>query len=120
MTTIDHFKHSADFQTYSAGEIIFAEGERGDVMYAVQAGEVDIAYRDKVLDTVGAGGIFGEMGLVENDHCRSASAIAKTDCRVVPVDHKRFLFLVHETPTFALRVMQIMAERIRRMNEMAL
>jgi CRP-like cAMP-binding protein len=120
MTTIDHFKHSQDFQTFSAGEIIFAEGDTGDCMYAVQAGEVEITYRDKVLDTVSEGGIFGEIGLVEANHCRSASAIAKTDCRVVPVDNKRFLFLVHETPTFALRVMQIMAERIRHMNDMAL
>lgn len=119
MTTVDHFKHSKEFQTFSAGDIIFSEGERGNLMYAVQAGEVEITFRDKVLDTLGEGGIFGEIGLIETDHCRSASAIAKTDCRVVPVNHERFLFLVHETPTFALRVMQIMAERIRHMNELA-
>jgi len=47
---------------------------------------------------------------------RSASAIAKTDCKIVPLDEKRFLYMVQETPNFALQVMQIMAERLRRMD----
>ena len=117
MTTLNLFMHSKDFVEYKASDIIFSEGDVGDCMYAVQAGEVEIIYRNKVLDTLGEGGIFGEMGLVEPDHIRSATVVAKTDCRVVPVDHRHFLFLVNETPTFALNVMQIMAKRIRRMND---
>ncbi|MBZ0300923.1 MAG: Crp/Fnr family transcriptional regulator [Anaerolineae bacterium] len=118
MSTVDHFKNSKDFQTFTAGQVIFETGAPGGQMYAVKDGEVDIIYRDTVLDTVGPGGIFGEMGLVEGNASRSATAIARTDCQIVPVDKQRFLFLVHETPTFALSVMQIMAHRLRRMNEL--
>jgi CRP-like cAMP-binding protein len=51
------------------------------------------------------------------DHAaRSATAIAKTDCEVVPVDERRFLFLVQEHPLFAQHVMRVMANRLRRMS----
>jgi CRP/FNR family cyclic AMP-dependent transcriptional regulator len=45
---------------------------------------------------------------------RRASATARTAARVVPVDQKRFKYLVQEHPTFALQVMAVMAERLRR------
>ncbi len=67
---------------------------------------------------MGPGAIFGEMVLVDNSP-RSATAIARTDCRVVPISEKRFQFLIQETPYFAIQVMQIMATRLRRMNEQA-
>jgi len=41
--------------------------------------------------------------------------VAKTDCRLVPINEKRFLILVHQTPIFALLVMKTLAERLRRM-----
>jgi CRP-like cAMP-binding protein len=41
---------------------------------------------------------------------------AKVPTRVVSVDQRHFTFLVHEHPTFALQVMKIMAERLRRAN----
>jgi len=43
---------------------------------------------------------------------RSASAIARTACKLAPIDVRRFGFLVQETPGFALRVMRVMAERL--------
>jgi CRP/FNR family transcriptional regulator, cyclic AMP receptor protein len=48
---------------------------------------------------------------------RSADARARTDARVVRIDKRRFTFLVHEHPTFALQVMTVMAERLRKTNE---
>ena len=59
------------------------------------------------------GGIMGELALIDSKP-RSASAVAKTDCRLVPLDDKQFIFLVQQTPFFAIRVMRIMAERLRR------
>ena len=44
---------------------------------------------------------------------RSATAITRTDAELVPIDEKRFLFLVQQTPFFALQVMRVMAERLR-------
>ncbi len=110
---IDLFQHAEDYVTFSAGSVIFEEGQPGDTMYAVVAGEVDIVFRDRVLETCGAGAIVGELALIDRS-ARSASAIARTDCKLVPVDAKRFQYMISQTPFFALQVMRIMAERLRR------
>jgi CRP/FNR family cyclic AMP-dependent transcriptional regulator len=113
---VNYFKHAKDFEDFTAGTHIIEVGGEGDKMYVVREGEVEIVFEDTVLETVGEGGFFGEMALID-DPIRSATAIAKTDCKLVPVDRDRFLFMVQETPTFALQVMQLLTQRIRRMNE---
>jgi len=114
--SIDLFRNADDVEAYAAGHRIFEEGsEGGDRMYGVKEGEVEIVVHSAVVETVGPGGIFGEMSLIDTSR-RSATAIAKTDCVVVPVDAKRFNFLVQQTPMFALQVMRIMAARLRRMD----
>ena len=82
-------------------------------MYAVVEGEVQIVVRGQVVEAVGEGGIFGEVALLD-DRPRSASAIASTDCKVAVIDLKRFGVLVQQTPFFAVEVMRVMAERLRR------
>jgi CRP/FNR family transcriptional regulator, cyclic AMP receptor protein len=52
------------------------------------------------------------MALVDKS-ARSATATALEDCKLAVIDKRRFLFLVHETPTFALQVMASLAERLR-------
>lgn len=115
MTKIDLFRNSSDFQSFSAGQIIFHEGDPGDAMYVVKDGEANVVIHDKVIDTVGPGDILGEMAIIDS-RPRSATAVAKTDCKLVAVDQKRFTFLVQGTPYFAIQVMQIMADRLRRTN----
>ncbi len=113
--TITLFRNATDFESFLAGQVIFREGQPGDVMYAVSEGEVDILIHDKVIDTAGPGGIVGEMALIDAKP-RSATAIAKTDCKLVPISEKRFTFLVQQTPNFALQVMRVMADRLRHMD----
>jgi CRP-like cAMP-binding protein len=105
-----------DHQVYAPGDIVFSQGQPGDVMYIVKEGEVEIRLGDKVLDTIGPDGFFGEMALID-DAPRSASAVAKTHCKLAPVNQKRFLFMVQQTPFFAIRLLKAMSARIRRHNE---
>jgi CRP-like cAMP-binding protein len=70
------------------------------------------------LEVVGVDGFFGEMALVDQAP-RSATALAKTDCTVIPINEQRFLFMVEETPFFALTVMRTLTARLRRMDELA-
>ena len=118
MTTLNLFRSATDVESFKAGQMIFETGSSGDVMYVVQEGEVDIVLAGRVIDTSGAGGIIGEMALI-SDKPRSASAIAKTDCKLVPIDEKRFTFLVQQTPYFSIQVMRVIAERLRRYMEAA-
>ena len=107
------FRHSVSTIDLEPGATLFAEGDAGDCMYLVKKGQVEIRHGDQVLDVIGPGGIFGEMALIRNEP-RSASAIAQTRCRLLPVDEERFLFLVQQTPYFSLQVMGLLAERLRR------
>ena len=59
-----------------------------------------------------ANSIFGEMALID-DAPRSATAVAVTDVELVPVSEKQFLFLVSQTPFFAIKVMRVLARRLR-------
>jgi CRP/FNR family cyclic AMP-dependent transcriptional regulator len=99
----------------AAGKIIFAHGEPGDVMYFVVEGQAQIMIERKVVETVRSGGILGEMALIDAGP-RSATAIAKTQCVLIPIDDKRFSDLVAHRPEFALYVMRILARRLRRMD----
>jgi CRP-like cAMP-binding protein len=81
-------------------------------MFMVKTGEVEIIKYGKVIDSVGPGGIFGEMALIDISP-RSAAARARSDCVLVPVDEYNFLFLVQHTPYFSLQVMRSLAERLR-------
>jgi CRP-like cAMP-binding protein len=103
------------YQSFPQGETIFREGEPGDRMYIVAEGQVDILTEGQLLETVNAGGILGEMALID-DKPRSATAIARVDCVLTPISRQHFLTLVERTPLFALRVMRVMAERLRRTN----
>ena len=113
MTSFNILKREKDVRSIEAGQAIFTEGQAGDVMYAVVEGEVNIVLNGQVLETIGEGGIFGELALLD-ERPRSASAIANTNCKVAVIDLKRFSVLIQQTPYFALDVMRVMAERLRR------
>lgn len=113
MTTIGILRNKGDQQHFASGQTIFSEGEPGDVMYVIAEGELEVRARDRVIETIGAGQLIGEMALIDAQP-RSATVIARTDCALIPVDSRRFLRLVQHTPYFALQVMQVLADRLRR------
>jgi CRP-like cAMP-binding protein len=116
MSVFEMLRDDPNAESFAAGSFIFEEGTPGDVMYVVQEGTVEIRHKGKLLAAVEPGGVFGEMALIDNEP-RSATAAARTGCRVVPVDRKRFTFLIQQTPYFALEVMRVLADRLRRMND---
>jgi len=69
-----------------------------------------------VVETAHPGAFIGEMAVID-DALRSASARAKSDARVFPIDIERFRDLIKGTPTFALDVMKALTLRLRRTDE---
>jgi CRP/FNR family transcriptional regulator, cyclic AMP receptor protein len=108
----------ADVVTLAPGEVLFEKGEPGRFIYVVKSGDLQIIDGNYVYETVSAGGILGEMALVDAGP-RSATARAIKQSVVIPVDERRFLFMVQQTPFFAIRVMRVMSARLRAMNERA-
>ena len=105
----------APLRECKAGEVIFNEGDAASVFYVIQSGKVDIRLGNRLLGTLSDLDIFGEMALIDAAP-RSATAIAATDVKLVPVGEKQFLFLVSQTPYFALNVMRVLARRLRAQN----
>ena len=105
----------ASVREIKAGEVIFKEGDAAAEFFVIQSGKVDIQLGNRVLGTLGDHDIFGEMALIDPAP-RSATAVAKTDVKLVPVAEKQFLFLVSRTPHFALNVMRTLARRLRAQN----
>ena len=98
-----------------AGEAIFNQFDMGFEMYVVLEGQVELTMDSKVLEVLGPGEPFGEMALIDQVP-RVATATAKTACKLAVIPEKRFLFMVQQTPEFALLIMKVMADRLRRMN----
>ena len=76
----------------------------------IQNGTVEIRLSNRVIETLSDYNIFGEMALIDAAP-RSATAVAVTDVKLVPVAEKQFLFLISHTPHFALNVLRVMARR---------
>jgi CRP/FNR family transcriptional regulator, cyclic AMP receptor protein len=104
-----------DMLRVEAGKSIFKEGDPGDAVYVVLDGKVDLRVNGRLVETVGPGGILGEMALIEQAP-RVATASAKTDCDLLPISEARFMTMIQQTPHFALQIMKVMASRLRRMN----
>jgi CRP/FNR family transcriptional regulator, cyclic AMP receptor protein len=96
-----------------AGTVIFRIGDAGNEMYGIVEGSVQLESPTGILVEIGPDEVFGEMAIVDHEE-RTATATAKTDCVLAVIDSRQFLWLVHETPMFALQVMRTMARRLRR------
>jgi CRP-like cAMP-binding protein len=117
MATVNVFRaEQSELVSFNAGQVIFKEGDPGDLMYVVHEGEVELHVKGQLVDTLGEGGVLGEMALIDNAP-RIATALAKSACTLMPVTEKRFMFMVQQTPFFALQMLRVMAERLRRMDE---
>jgi len=112
------FGDDAETVSLNAGEALFQKGDAAPTAFVVKSGELQILEGNHVFETVGPGGLVGEMALVDG-RARSATAKAIAPSQVIPVDQKRFLFMIQQTPFFAVRVMSVMSARLRAMNERA-
>lgn len=102
----------APVREFKAGEVIFSQGDAASELFVIQSGKVDVMLGNRLLASLSDHDIFGEMALIDTAP-RSATAVAKTDVRLVPVGEKQFLFLVGRTPHFALNLMRALARRLR-------
>ncbi|UCG78856.1 MAG: cyclic nucleotide-binding domain-containing protein [Nitrospirota bacterium] len=107
-------------KVYKDGEPICNEGDIGEVMYVVQAGEVKITKAslagEVTIAKLKGGDIFGEMALFDKQP-RSASAVAIGDARVLSVDKKKLFKTITRDPTLVFKILETMSQRIRKLNE---
>lgn len=114
------FQLSGEQETIPAGQRVFSEQDKpggffakGSRVYLLIEGEVALTLNGKPIDLVMPGEIFGELSLIL-DAPRTATATARKNCRVLALDEKRLLASLQQTPEFALMLVGIMAQRLRR------
>ncbi|MBI2841287.1 MAG: cyclic nucleotide-binding domain-containing protein [Acidobacteria bacterium] len=104
---------------YRDGDTIVRQGEKGEHMYVIQMGQVEVVEevgdKEVRLSVLGDGDIFGEMALFDHQ-ARSATVRALGEVRVLTVDKRTLMRRLQEDPSFALRLIQRMASRIRELN----
>jgi CRP-like cAMP-binding protein len=113
MNLAELFQHETGLQELPSCETLFKEGDPGNLMYVLMSGTADIIVHNQVVESIEPGAIVGELAMLD-EGARSATVIAKSDCKLLPIDHKRFNFLIQQTPNFAIHVMRVIATRLRR------
>jgi CRP-like cAMP-binding protein len=106
------FQNAASTRTFSAGSVVFEVGAPGTEMYGVIDGEIELRTAHGKVFRIGPDETFGEMAIVDQAP-RMATAVAVEETTLAVIDERTFLFLIHETPTFALQVMSSLAARLR-------
>jgi len=113
---LEHFCDAPGIQTVPAGRMIFKAGDSPDFVYILMEGQANILVGSTIVEVAVRGTLLGEIALIDNKP-RSATVVARTECKVLPIDAARFDLLLREMPEFGRFIMNAMADRMRRMND---
>jgi len=107
---------------FPKGEMIFAEGDRGDAAYFIRAGSIDILGRghdgsERLLNHLCSGELFGEMALLDQAR-RSASAIASDATELIVIPREEVAALLQRVPPLALWMLRLFSHRLRLLTRM--
>ncbi len=128
---IDLFSELGEDELRAIGEVahvlnlprdsrIFDAGDPSDALFVVASGKVNIVItssdgKELILAVLGAGQVFGEMGLLDAAP-RSAAAITASPAELVSISRSDFEALLDRQPPLARKLLTIMSQRLRRAN----
>lgn len=118
---LDELLGCAHEQSCDSGQAIFSRGDPGDSMLVVLGGRVRIGIcssegKEVTLAVIEAGQVFGEMALLDGE-VRSADATAVGQCRLLVIRRRDFVPFLERHPKLAIRLMQILCQRVRHAND---
>lgn len=117
MKTESLFLNARVHRTVAEGDVIYAEGDLGSHMFGIVSGSVSLRKGSVIVASLGPNDVFGERALI--DHLpRNLTASATSETVLAEIDQSGFLFLVYESPTFALGIMSALASRLRDYDEL--
>ena len=115
LASLEQKLERATTMRYESGKTIMKEGDTGTSMYIVLDGRVAIYINGKAVESIAAGGTFGEMALVDQSP-RTASAVAETECALLAINREALIALVKNEPAVGLTMLRSVAARLRHMN----
>ena len=81
LSTIQSLSGSRPTRSVAAGEVIYSEGDPGDVLFGVVSGTIDVSWGGTQHETFGPGTCFGVAALVDADHRRFGTATCEQNLR---------------------------------------
>lgn len=99
-------------RTFVAGSVLTREGERGDECFVIVSGVAEATAGGTLLNPVRAGGVVGEMSLIDRAP-RSATVTAITNLSVLVLSGQNFWKLIDTAPSVRRKVLISLAVRIR-------
>ena len=115
------FSHHGTSQiSYAPGEIIFRKGDKGEFVYSITQGNVEIIKEipgegEKVIAKLGPGDYFGEMALIGN-RPRNAKAKAINSVKAMTIFHGDFINLHKNLPALKENIDNIIQSRTEELN----
>lgn len=108
---------SMKHQVVAANDVVCWIGDEGDTMFVVESGHVAITAPDErgdhiTLDTLGPGGVFGEISLLDGGP-RTATVRAATAVSLLALERGAFHTFLRQRPDVAIDILQIMGARQR-------
>jgi CRP-like cAMP-binding protein len=95
-----------------AGATVFQLGEPGASMYVILSGRIDMVNGERVIESLGTDAAFGMMSLIDALP-RTATALVSEDAQLAVIDRRKYQFMLHELPSFAIFLIQTLANRVR-------
>jgi len=117
LSDLDELCGRTELISVRPGEFLFREDDEGRALYIIRKGSLRIMSGSTVYETVIAGGVVGEMALIDEGALRSASVLAASYAELWEIDTDKFRSMVASNPNFALMIMRVMARRLRVMNQ---
>jgi CRP-like cAMP-binding protein len=113
-------KPSYQKHSFPKGHYVFKEGEPAPFAYLIEAGTVEVFKeidgKQISLAKLGAGEIFGEMGLITDD-ARAASVKALVDCHVIVIDRRMFKEKLASSDPTVRAIVKMLSKRIVASNQ---
>lgn len=105
-----------DVKDYPARSVIFKEGDAADYLYIILSGELELTLSGDLLSTESAGGLIGEMAIIESAQ-QGADATTLTDASLARFDRDQLNDFMHQNAEFSVHVLDVLASRLRLVDE---
>lgn len=111
-----------NLRKYGEGQTVISEGEKSTALYIIIEGRAKVVLKrqqaeDIVIDELGPGRFFGEMGLLDGKP-RSADVVCLTACNMFCLEVEDFNEVVKRNPSILYSLVVELCDRLRRANDM--
>jgi len=106
---------------YPARAVVVTQGEPALALFVIMRGRLKVVSygpdgRDTMLGIMGEREVFGEVALIDGG-ARSATCTAVEPCDLLVIERSLFLKLLDESPAIAVKLLYVLAQRLRRLSQ---